>query len=145
MPGEWSQWATDNFEGKTDPAQFCEDGSYAVAMKWMEEGGYGLTNLEFWCSNGIFYKMTQEDNGVWNRELGCDEGFDQTIAREQGRYGIVNVCVSCVNSGECDYSNNNFDGNDGYAQSCPGGMKITGFETQEQGGYGIINYRFMCN
>ena len=144
MLGEWSNWANANFKGGANPAQYCNEGYYVSHMEWKEQGGYGLVNLQFGCNDGNVYTMTTNTNGNWNSTT-CDDGFDLTIAEEQDSYGIINVAVSCVDSSALESSNNNYGGENNAAQTCPSGTKITGFETQEQHGYGIINYRLMCS
>ena len=114
-------------------------------MEWKEQDGHGLVDLKFRCNDGKQYIMTSNSKGNWNRALDCKNGFDQTTAREQNGYGIINDEVSCVDRPDFMPSNGNTRGHPDRTQSCPNGAKITGFETQEQDFYGIINYRFMCS
>ena len=116
-----------------------------MVQQWMEQGSYGLVNMQFICSDNLRHRMNTNEDGEWNKELDCPEGFNQAIGREQGGYGLVNVAVACLGSNDFTYSNQNFDGRDDLPLACPAGTQfITGFQTQEQGGYGLVNFRFYC-
>jgi hypothetical protein len=141
----WSNWANANKNGRANPIRSCAKGFYVTSMQWKEQHHYGLVDLKFGCSDQLFHIMTGNKYGDWNTLLTCGEGFDQTTAHEQDGYGIVDVAVSCVDSSAFKRSNNNLNGQENTIQSCPSGTKITGFKTQEQDHFGIINYRFVCN
>ena len=101
--------------------------------------------MQFTCSDNKIHRMNTNADGQWNTQLSCPEGFNQVVGREQGGYGIVNVGTACLGSSEVKYSNQNFDGRDNLPQACPAGTSIiTGFQTAEQGGYGLVNFRFYC-
>ena len=116
-----------------------------MVQQWEEQGHYGLVNMQFTCSDGLRHRMNTNEDGHWNTELACPEGFNQAIGREQGGYGLVNVGVGCLGNPAITYSNKNFDGHDNLPVGCPAGTTVmTGFQTQEQGGYGLVNFRFYC-
>ena len=65
-----------------------------VVQQWMEQDSYGLINMQFICSDNLRHRMNTNEDGEWNKELDCPEGFNQAIGREQGGYGLVNVAVA---------------------------------------------------
>ena len=35
----------------------------------MEQGGYGLINMQFTCSDNLRHRMNTNEDGEWNKEL----------------------------------------------------------------------------
>ena len=97
--------------------------------------------MAFKCSRGGDKRMTNNKNGSWDKEQNCYSGFDEMIARYQDDYGIINTQMSC--NGNWQWSNDNLRGFNNNKQSCKPG-KMVGIETREQHGYGIINFRLVC-
>jgi len=145
LPHDSSAWSNGNFRGRSNPEHHCNHGAYVTSITWKEQHGYGLVDLKIQCSDTYVHHFTGNRGGFWNPSRLCSNGFRQVFGREQNGYGIVNVASFCARSTQALYSNSNFNGyrNPAFLH-CPINQKIVGFETQEQRGYGIINFRIIC-
>ena len=140
--GGWIS-SNNNWYYGTKKTKDCPSGNKVTELAWKEQGGYGLVDLWMKCSNGNTYKFTNNNNGRWNPNQKCYNGFQQLKAREQDNYGIINVRAWCKGSSGYQSSNNNYAGKWNKDLNCYS-RKITGMAVIEQDGYGIINISENC-
>lgn len=144
--GAFEKWSNDNHEG-VDISHRCSGRDHAVALKFKEQGGYGLVDLSLGCGRGgpiRWQDYTHNGDGHWNRVRNCRKGFTAIQMREQGGYGLINAIVRCENGAHTDHSNGNNDGHLNAELKCPYGTIIAGFTVRDQGGHGLINLRPYC-
>ena len=73
------------------------------------------------------------------KPCGSDKGFERIGAQYQSGYGLVNAKT------DCGVSNSNENGSWNRDLICSGGQKMIGIQVNEQGGYGIVNFRIKCD
>ena len=144
----WSVWGNDNAAGNANGEKVCPAGHFVQNLDWQKQTHYGIVNCYIRCSDGTELHCTGNQNGVNTRNIYCENGFDRIIPREQHGYGIIDASQTCFGgNGEWQRARNmystGFD-NDRIPK-CQNGQKITGIQTREAGGYGIINIQFLCN
>jgi len=81
--------------------QKCPSHAYLTSLWWREQGGYGLVSLKGTCSDGTALRWGNNNNGGWNQELHCAQGFSQIAGQYQSGYGMVNAGVTCFATGTC--------------------------------------------
>merc|ERR1719401_3360630 len=90
----------------------CPPGSYIMEMRWKELEGYGLVDLFAKCSDtiGTSFHWFNEQEWVWDSILECANGFSMVQAKEQSKYGIINVGATCAGDTEVHLANKNVEG-----------------------------------
>lgn len=144
--GAYERWTNNNHEGR-DISHRCSGSDHAVALKFKEQGGYGLVDLSLGCGRGgpgtRWQDYTHNGDGHWNSKRTCRKGFTSIQMREQGGYGLINAILRCPPT-QIDHSNGNSDGHLNAELKCPFGTIISGFTVRDQGGHGLINLRPYC-
>lgn len=148
----WQPWSNDNMAGWENPVHECPEGQYVTSMRYREQHGYGIIDMDTTCSgdsNPWGRRATNKNGGWWNTPMECSTaGFRQVTGREQNGYGLVNVRAFCSN-GEVELkSNNNRAGAYNNDQTCPDGQKVVGTQARETDGVGgrvsVSNLRVQC-
>merc|ERR1719186_2193174 len=147
MKRTWMGWSNKNFNGHSNPVKQCADGHYVDRMTWMSENNYGIVDLKFSCSDGTIYRMADNPKGRDDRQMNCEGskgGFRQMTGRRKYNWGIINVRSFCLYQETQQTANDDLRGWWEQTRMCKKNQKIVGIQTQEQGGYGIVNFQFQC-
>jgi len=143
----WIEWSNANFNGHRNPVKQCADGQFVDRMTWMSQDRYGIVDLRFRCSDGTEHRMTNNQNGRDDRQMNCEGfrgGFRQMTGRRKYNWGIINVRSFCLNQETEQTANDDLSGWWEETRMCEENQNIVGIQTQEQHGYGIVNFQFQC-
>merc|ERR1712054_566604 len=102
---EWMSWSYNYQPAASNYFDHaCPSYSFISQMRWREQDGFGLVDLEATCSDGTSLRWTNNNNGNWNSLLSCSTGFNRLQAKEQWGYGIINARATCFGQGQCPAS-----------------------------------------
>merc|ERR1719265_226995 len=88
---------TSNQNGHWNNEMVCEGNSFATAIEFIEQSGYGLINVRITCSDRrtMVSNDNTENGGGWRSMSQCDGGIESLRVMEQGNFGLVNAQPTC--------------------------------------------------
>ncbi|MDZ5671910.1 hypothetical protein [Bacillus stercoris] len=144
----YSEWATDNYQGRQLGPVFVPEGKEILGVKVKEQAGAGIIDIKFRFRNQDDEIqetgwITNNDNETEEREIDFrGETMVGLELKEQAGYGIVDI--RAILNGDkplSEWATNNPAQVTIKETIIDKNSRVNGFEVMEQAGYGIVNLR----
>ena len=155
----WTSYSTPNRNRNRNLQDFCPNGGFVSGIKIKETWGYGVTDMMLECVDHEGKRQLSNNwitkNSHYNRQYTASCGSSSQLvsvsAQEQGGYGVIDTRIHCGHSSSPQSASmrsgmtGNRAGGLRKAPYCPNNQRPVGIQVSEQYGYGVVNYRLICN
>ncbi len=119
----------------------CSGGSFVTGMVVDEQGGYGVIDIKFLCSNGTETTWATQNQNTENRYIKYGK-LRSLRAYEQHNYGLIDFKYWSEGGDQGIFTENARW--DDYGTLDCSNNHVIGAEIYEQNGYGVVDIALVC-